>query len=64
MAVIYQVTDILDSSEPEDNVRTIEQAAENLKQSLIAKYYELKPEQAPGTQQDRIVLTAGVVIDE
>ena len=65
MAIIYQVTDILDSADPADEVRTIEAAAENLKQSVIAKYNELRGEAAvPNEQHDRIVLTAGVVIDD
>ena len=64
MSIVYQVTDILDSTDPEDEVRTIETAAENLKQSIISKYYELSNEAAQGTQHDRIVLTAGVVIDD
>jgi hypothetical protein len=39
MAIVYQVTDILDSSDPVDEVRTIEQAAENIKQS-VQKIFE------------------------
>lgn len=63
--IIYQVTDILNVSDPADTVRTIEQAAENLKQSVIAKYNELRGDNVlPNEQHDRIVLTAGVVIDD
>lgn len=62
--IIYQVTDILTSTDPEDEIRTIEAAAENLKQSIIAKYFELNSVGVPNEQHDRIVLTAGVIIDD
>lgn len=60
-AIIYQVTDILNQ---EDTVRSIEQAAENIKQSIIDKYFELNSTGSPDENHDRIVLTAGVVIDD
>lgn len=60
MSTIYVAQTI---TEETDEVRTIEGEAEALKQAIIAKFYELNPTASPNAQQDRIVLTAGVVID-
>lgn len=56
----FVVIDILDVNDEEDTVRTIEQAAENIKQSIITKYYELNSTQIPLVNHDRLVITAGV----
>jgi hypothetical protein len=60
MSSIFVVQTI---TEETDETRTIESEAEALKQAVIAKFYELNPTTQPNTAQERIVLTAGVVID-
>lgn len=53
---------IIDEIEPTDTDRSIEQAAENIKQSIIAEYYNQtneNPEEP--VQHDRIIITAGAV---
>lgn len=57
---IYTVQTLTEES---DTIRTIESEAEAIKQAIIAKYYELNPTALPNSNQERIVLTAGVVID-
>lgn len=57
---------VLDEIEPTDEIRTIEQAAENLKQTIISTYYEksgTSPAEPPA-EHDRIILTAGVTTIE
>ncbi len=60
-STIYSVVTVTESNDPD---RTIEEQAEALKQDIITKYYELNPDERSGTEHDRIVLTAGAVIDD
>lgn len=60
----YVVLTTTDSPAPGDPPKTIEAQAEGLAQEIIKKYQELRPGERPDTEHDRIVLTAGVVIDD
>lgn len=61
MNITFSVQSI---SETSQEVRTIESEAEALKQAIISKYYELSNSTTQNEQHDRIILTAGVVIDD
>lgn len=56
----FVVIDILDVNDEEDTVRTIEQAAENVKQSIITQYYAQNSTELSPVNHDRIVITAGI----
>lgn len=60
--IMFSFFDEID--QPTDSITTIEQAAENVKQTIINEYYQLSGTVPPdGINHDRIVITGGVVID-
>jgi len=61
-SIMYSYLDEIDSDT--DPITTIEQAAENVKQTIISEYYALTGSIPPDNiNHDRIVITGGVVID-
>jgi hypothetical protein len=61
MRTVYEV---IKATETTDNDRTIETVADEVKQEIINKYYQLNSLQSPNQNHDRITITAGVVVED